>query len=174
LRTQFVLPTIRAVFRSIRRERSASFRVTHYSIQDNHVHLLVEANDRAALLSGVRSLVVRLARRVNRLLMRRGSVWSDRWHGRALSSPRAVRNALVYVLNNFKKHHRTSTTALDPYSSAVYFTGFLESPARAPPHALPHEMNELAIRPVSAPETWLLQTGWKRHGLLAMSEYPAN
>ena len=69
------------------------FRVVHYSIQENHVHLIAEAEDTASLASGVRGLMVRIARRVNRLLSRRGRFWADRWHARALEGPRQVRNA---------------------------------------------------------------------------------
>src|SRR5437879_4806944 len=47
---------------------------------------------------------IRVARAVNRALNRRGAVWTDRYHARALTSPRAVRNALVYVLMNRRKH----------------------------------------------------------------------
>src|SRR6185369_12105851 len=98
------------------------FRVVHFSVQENHVHLIVEAEDTKSLSSGVRGLMVRIARRVNRLLRRQGRFWTDRWHGRDLEGPRQVRNALVYVLQNHKKH--ADTAALDPLSSAASFDGF--------------------------------------------------
>ena len=80
---------------ALRQSKRPDFCIAHYSIQDNHVHLLVEADTKAALSSGMRGLMIRLARRVNRLLFRRGRFWADRWHGHALKSPREVRNALV-------------------------------------------------------------------------------
>src|SRR6187402_743403 len=101
LRSQHVAPT---VLRALRASNRESFRIAHYSVQENHLHLLVEARSKAELLSGMRGLMVRIARRVNRLLFRRGTFWADRWHGRALTSPREVRNALVYVINNRAKH----------------------------------------------------------------------
>ena len=58
----------------------------------------------------MRGLAVRMAKRVNRVLFRRGRFWADRWHGRGLKSPREVRNALVYVINNRAKHLATYTT----------------------------------------------------------------
>jgi hypothetical protein len=76
----------------------------------------------------VRGLCIRIARRVNRLLSRRGRFFSDRWHGRALTSPRAVRHALVYVLGNFRKHQPDARALFDVYSSAPYFRGFVECP----------------------------------------------
>jgi hypothetical protein len=89
------------------RLRAASrggFRVTQYSIQSDHIHLVVEAADRLGLSRGVQGLAIRLARGLNRELRRRGKVWGDRYHARELASPRAVRHALVYVLLNHKKH----------------------------------------------------------------------
>ena len=53
---------------------------------------------------GIRGLAIRIARAVNRAWLRRGRVWGDRYHAHSLRSPREVRNALVYVLQNFRKH----------------------------------------------------------------------
>ena len=88
--------TLRAGVRSLRSQQVARlvlgalrdsnrdwFRVVHYSVQDNHVHLIVEAEGRDTLSSGVRRLMVRIARRVNRLLRRRG-----RFRGRSLARSR--------------------------------------------------------------------------------------
>lgn len=81
------------------------FRIVHFSIQDDHLHLVVEAAD-GALSRGVQGLAIRVARHVNALLKTRGSFWGDRFHAFELTSPRAVRNAIVYVLMNVKKHLR--------------------------------------------------------------------
>ena len=70
------------------------FRVLHFSVQWDHVHLVVEASDKRALSAGVRGVAIRLARYVNELVMRKGRFWADRWHGRALTSPRQVRQVL--------------------------------------------------------------------------------
>jgi hypothetical protein len=186
LRTRFVFPTIRGAIAGVRKRRPDSFGVVHFSVQGTHLHLLVEASGAAELASGIRSLVISIARRVNRLLMRRGSVWRDRWHGRALTSPRAVRHCLVYVLGNFRKHAPGHPGILDPYSSAPYFTGFREFPEREPlavdPNVVPRALAPPAPRsattlvsvsaPVSPPRTWLLSHGWRIHGLIALCERP--
>ena len=101
LRTQQVAQT---VLGALRAANTSQFRVAHYSVQENHLHLLVEAEDQHALSSGMRGLMIRIALRVNRLLFRRGRFWADRWHGNPLTSPRQVRNALVYVSKNRHKH----------------------------------------------------------------------
>jgi putative transposase len=137
LRSQHLFPTIRlALLRSARRD-PARFRLLHFSVQHDHVHLLVEASDKRALSSGVRSVAIRVARYVNDLLSRRGPLWGDRWFGRALTSPREVRNALVYVLANHRKHARRPLQAgIDPYSSGAWFDGWANwkpGSERAPP-----------------------------------------
>jgi REP element-mobilizing transposase RayT len=82
------------------------FRVCHYSIQRDHVHLVVEAAGKEALGRGMKSVGIRLARAVNRVFGRRGPVLFGRYHLRVLRTPREVRNALAYVLLNARKHWR--------------------------------------------------------------------
>ena len=137
----------------------ASFRIVHFSVQTNHVHLIVEAHDKESLSRGMRGLNSRLARAVNRVLAVRGRVWRERYHGHALKTPREVRNALVYVLMNAKKHG-VRLTGLDRFSSARWFDGFVEvCPSPSPP-------------PTAAPKTWLGGVGWRLHGILRIDERP--
>ena len=158
LRSTRIFPAVRG---ALARASRGDFRVVEFSVQKDHVHLLVEAHDNRALSSGVRGLAIRVAKAVNRVLGRRGRVWDSRYHARALSTPRAVRHALVYVLMNFRKHGAVGTD-LDPCSSAPWFAGF-----RAPP-----------ATPVSAPpptataRTWLACIGWRKHGLIDAKERP--
>ncbi len=135
---------------------AAGFRVVHYSLQQDHVHLIVEASDRAALSAGMRRLVIRLAKRIDVVARggRRGKVWADRYHRQDLTSPRQVRNTLVYVLQNGWKHGHVRPGALDAYSSADVFTGFSDAISRPPPE------DDFAPRPAS----WLLRIGWLRAG----------
>jgi putative transposase len=149
-------------------ERRRTFRVIHFSIQPNHLHLIVEASSKTALARGMQGLASGLARRVNRKLHRRGALFADRYHGHAMAKPTEVRNAIVYVLKNYEKHpdpipdRGTDPTAgIDPCSSARWFDGWAES---TPPPPQP--------APVAAPHTWLLRAGWKRSGLVHRHERP--
>ena len=148
----------------------------HFSVQWDHVHLIAEASDARALASGIRSLAVRIARSVSQLVSRRGRLWADRWHGRALTSPRAARNALVYVLANFRKHARERIApGVDAFSSALRFDGWRSFALDAPlPRAGPpfHVAMEPYIA-VSEAETWLARVGWRRRGLIGVDEAPA-
>jgi REP element-mobilizing transposase RayT len=181
LRSQFVFPTIQLALLRATRRASEQFRVVHFSVQHNHVHLLVEASDRRALSSGVSGLAIRIARYVNDLLSRRGRFWAERWHGRALNTPLEMRQAIVYVLMNARKHARVPLRAgVDPCSSARWFDGWRDFPAEsgvAPPFFEPRrwrdsDPNEQPTCDDFASRTWLCRVGWRRHGLIAMSEMP--
>jgi putative transposase len=168
LRARAALPTLRGkvVFGAVREgivaASSDGFRVVHFSVQADHVHLMVEAADTQALALGTRGLAVRLARAINRAVARRGPVWGDRYHARALRTPREVRHGLVYVMMNFRKHRPWDRSVIDPCSSAWWFDGF-----RSPPPATRERS------PVCRPRTWLGSVGWRRHGLVYTSERPA-
>src|SRR5262245_492624 len=96
---------VREVEASFRKACSRSgFRLVHYSIQDDHAHLIVESDDRERLACGMKSIAARFARAVNRVLKRSGPVLADRYHHRVLGTPRQVRNALAYVLLNARRH----------------------------------------------------------------------
>lgn len=146
-----------------------SFRVVHYSIQGNHVHMLVEAAGKEALACGMKSIAARFAHAVNRVFSRRGPVLAERFHHRVLRTPREVRNTLAYVLLNVRKHWREQRgqappVRLDEASSGRWFTGW----KRRPPDAGSLE----GPRDVAAPHSWLLVKGWRRHGLVDPEEVP--
>ena len=122
-------------------------RIVHYSVQGNHLHLLVEADDRASLARAMQALAIRVAKALNRLFARAGQVWADRYHAHVLRTQREAANALRYVLGNFARHARTwgdrARPFADPFSS-VRFLGLASTGA-----------------PVAAPRTWLLRIGWR-------------
>ena len=82
------------------------FRVTHFSVQGNHVHLVVEAGSGRALTGGMKALAIRLAKGMNKLMGGRGPVLEDRHHAHVLRTPAEVRRALAYVAGNFASHAR--------------------------------------------------------------------
>src|SRR6478752_5525505 len=93
------------------------FRLVHYSVQGNHVHLLVEAEDEKALGRGMKGLGVRVAKGLNRVMRRHGKVLDDRYHGHILRTPTEVRRAREYLLQNARRHY--GMTVADPYTSTV-------------------------------------------------------
>lgn len=136
------------------------FRVVHYGALSNHVHLVCEAEDGRALSRGLKGLAVRLARALNRVWKRRGALLADRYHARALATPREVRNVLAYVLNNARRHGLDVRGLLDPCSSAVLFDGWREVHSGS------------ATTWLARARTWLLAIGWRRHGPISVHERP--
>jgi REP-associated tyrosine transposase len=139
-RAQVVEDALRAA-----RERFG-VRIVHYSIQGNHLHLIVEAAGPEALSRALQGLATRLARRLNALSGRRGAVFADRYHARPLKTPREARHAVRYVLTNYRHHalEHLPPGWTDPLASARF--------TQAPP-------SEDA--PVVAPSVWLLRVGWR-------------
>jgi hypothetical protein len=122
LRSERSFAVVDAALRGIRARRD--FRAVHFSVQGNHLHLIVEADGPGAFAAGMKALVPRLARGLNRLMGRRGEVFADRCHVHVLGTPAEVRNALRYVLGNHAAHalawgERIRETWVDPFSSAA-------------------------------------------------------
>jgi REP element-mobilizing transposase RayT len=149
--------------------RGPAFRVCHFNLLSNHLHLLVEAAGREALARGMQGLAVRLARGLNRVLGRKGRLFAERFHARALRSPREVRTALRYVLLNARHHVavRLDRRWIDPYSSAAWFDGWRYAISADEPW-----LKDLLAEPcpTASAATWLLSEGWRRNGLLEFDE----
>ena len=149
------------------------FRVVHYSIQDNHAHFLVEADDKTTLANGMKSLGARFARCVNRVCGRSGRVLATRFHHVVKRTPTEVRRALAYVLLNVRKHFRERRgrkppVVLDGASSGLWFDGWK---GRSPPP--PGRYADQYRRcEVAEARTWLLSKGWRRVGLIDPAEVP--
>jgi REP element-mobilizing transposase RayT len=150
--------------------KRVGFAVVHYSVQSNHLHLLIEADGNRSLSRGIQSLTVRLARNLNKVLGRSGTVFADRYHLHLLATPREVHHALAYVLNNSRRHAHQQGFALakdfvDPISSAFTFDGWAN---------FPREPNTYGFTPpnLPRPNTWLMKKGWKKHGLLSIQRIP--
>lgn len=132
--------------RSLRRiqtcfERSRGLfgtRLVEFSVQGNHLHLILEADDNLALSRAVQGLCIRIARALNAMMERKGKVFGDHYHAHLLRSPAELVNAIAYVLGNAHRHFGRGSR--DPYSSAV-------------PSARPA---------LAEPRGWLLRTGWTR------------
>ncbi|MGN6105606.1 MAG: transposase [Kofleriaceae bacterium] len=143
--------------------RRPDFRIVHLSIQGNHVHLIAEAEHKLALARGMQGFEISAAKHINAMTGRRGAVFPDHYHARPLTSPRAVRHCLAYVLNNWRRHREdraphTRTWQIDPFSSAISFPSWRELDGGR--FARPSTYQPLRVSP---PPTWLLSTGWSRH-----------
>jgi REP element-mobilizing transposase RayT len=157
------------------------FRIVQMSIQRNHVHLMVEADHKEALSRGMQGFSISAAKRVNATITERtgvrrsGRVVADRFHARPLTSPRAVRHALAYLLNNWRHHGEdrvgvARTWKADPFSSGPVFAGWQE--LESSPFLWPLRPTYLPLI-VFRPRTWLLAKGWQAHyPLISTHEVP--
>src|SRR3954467_1035274 len=147
------------------------FRIVHISLQRSHVHLLVEAEHKAALARGMQGFLISAARHINTTLgngkrRRCGKVFADRYHLTVITTPTQARHAIGYVLGNWRHHGEDqaglpSTWLVDPFSSGISFPDWAELEGkewRRPPR------ETYDPRMVRRPQTWLLQEGWKVGG----------
>jgi REP element-mobilizing transposase RayT len=144
LRVREDVPSLRSSrrFSAIRRSFKAlqakhSLRLVKFSVLGDHLHLIVEADDGQALSRGMQGLCIRLAKALNKVLARKGSLFDDHYHSHLLATPREVAHALAYVRTNAQRHF--GVPGLDYYSSDHI------------------EWRDLLAAPVS----WLLGVGWK-------------
>ncbi|MBX3158779.1 MAG: transposase [Deltaproteobacteria bacterium] len=149
----------RRIYQAIRRAVAKTwgrveYRIVHLSIQHNHLHLLVEASSKETLALGMQSFATCAAKAINKALERAGKVFAHRYHATAVTSPRQTRNALAYILCNWRHHGEARGTRvhLDRFSSAISFDRWSTGGYR-----LPDQHDPLPVRPA---ETWLLRIGW--------------
>ncbi len=99
------------------------FPLIHFSVQGNHVHMIVQAPDPQSLGRAMKGLEARMARGLNEVMGRRGTVFADRYHAHLLRSPREATHAVRYVLGNWGIHARREgcpmPRGVDPYCSAA-------------------------------------------------------
>jgi REP-associated tyrosine transposase len=175
----------RALYKAVReatitaalRER---IRIVHISIQRNHVHMLVEAENGLALARGMQGFMISASRHVNTTLAtggrrRRGAVFADRYHLEVITSPTRAHHALNYVLNNWRKHREdqqgiASTWLVDPYSSGIQFPGWQELEGKDFMWPVRETYDPLMVR---RPRSWILREGWKLTGTISARDVPS-
>jgi putative transposase len=135
LRSSRRFAAIRRAFKAL--QAKPSLRLVKFSVLGNHLHLIVEADDSVALSRGMQGLNTRVAKALNKVLGREGTLFADHYHSHLLRTPAEVANALAYVRTNALKHY--GQIGLDYFSSD---------------HA---DWRAL----LSVPVTWLLEFGWK-------------
>jgi len=143
--------------------------IVEYSIQKDHLHLLVEAADRVKLARGMQLLFSRIAFAVNRVSRRTGRLFRDRHHRHVLTKPTEVRKALLYVLQNGRKHRLQNGDQswavlqwLDKCSSVGWFDGWDNQM-----HPPSEKLAKIRAGPSprgAKPTTWLLRKGWRQRG----------
>jgi REP element-mobilizing transposase RayT len=158
------------------------FRIVHVSLQSTHVHLIVEAADKAALARGMQGFQISAAKHLNAAISkgrpgprRSGSVFPDRYHAEIITSPTQARHTLSYVMNNWRKHDEDRKPAtegwkIDWFSTAAMFPGWKEYGDEVFLWRGPPTYDPLVVY---QPKTWLLREGWKKVGPISCHETPS-
>ena len=167
----------RATYKAVREAtlttaRREDFRIVHLSIQRNHLHLLVEADHKGALASGMQGFQISAAKHLNAAISetrpdrRRGPVFPDRYHAEIITTPTQARHALSYVINNWRKHREDRfepmrSWKIDWFSTAVMFPGWAEYGDQPFLWRGPATYDPLVVY---QPRSWLLREGYLRGG----------
>lgn len=113
LKTKGVLALLR---RSILNARKQGLRVIHFSLEYDHVHLLIEADNNRTLGKGMQAFGVTLSKAINRARKLKGTVYKHRYHFRKITSSRELKNVLNYIFTNGVKH-QTAKSIVNPFNS---------------------------------------------------------
>jgi len=156
------------------------FRIVHISLQRSHVHMLVEADHKAALARGMQGFLISAARNINTALgdgarRRRGKVFADRYHAEVITTPTRARHTIGYVLSNWRRHREdqqgpASTWLVDPFSSGILFPDWVELQDKAVMWPIRETYDPMMVR---RPRSWLLAEGWKLAGSISAREVPS-
>ena len=109
---------LKSLHRAIMRGRLKGLKIIHYTLEYNHVHILVEAKNNRVLHQGMQSFGITLSKAINRFKKAKGTVYKHRYHFRQISSLRDLRNVVKYILNNGVKH-RSTKSIVSFYNSAI-------------------------------------------------------
>jgi REP element-mobilizing transposase RayT len=161
LRTQRIYGALMRIFA---RASEKGFRLLHFSVQANHLHMIVEASHEGRLGQGMKRLLSRIAMTINAIARRSGRVFRDRYFRQDILTCTHFRNLLVYVLFNARKHDTTRDwkNGIDRYSSTVWFRDWAEGGGPPPPTEASLAEDGPSI--VAEPQSWVAKTGWKLHG----------
>jgi REP element-mobilizing transposase RayT len=161
-------PTRRIIQAIFAKESRKGFRLVHYSIRKDHLHLICEADSTLAVSRGIQRIASRIARALNQYFDRKGRFFADRFHSHVIKTPRAMRHVLSYVMLNAHKDEAKQGKTLrgpDAFTSWEYFDGW-----RAPQYQRRAHGPRPRDAPVTPATSWLLRKGWRRHGLIHLDE----
>jgi REP element-mobilizing transposase RayT len=178
LRTRDMFMAVREA--AIMTFHNRSCRIVHLSIQEGHLHLLVEADDAAALSRGMQGFEISAAKHINAAATarwgkkRKGKVFADRYHAEIITCPTQAHHTLSYVLNNWRKHREdraafTTSWKVDPFSTGASFAGWIERADAVVGWKTRETYNGM---PTYLPKTWLLRVGWELGGPISYYDLP--
>jgi hypothetical protein len=143
--------------------KALGLRVVHYTVEWDHIHMLLECSNNKALSQGMKSLGASFGRAIRKFAGGKGRVFKERFHMRVLKTPTEVRNAMAYVLTNTSKHHKMAPGPT-PYSSGMYFSEWKKLLGRRAGPNLREFVPLTSKLPefLCEPKSWLAREGWRK------------
>ncbi|MGZ3789003.1 MAG: hypothetical protein ACXVLQ_10790 [Bacteriovorax sp.] len=115
--------TLKVLHHAIKKARLLGLRILHYTLEYDHVHLLVETDNKKILGRGMQSFGICFSKGINKIKQTSGRVFKTRYHFRRLETPTECKNALNYILGNTIKH-KHSSSIISPYNSLAFINDF--------------------------------------------------
>ena len=116
--------TLKLLWHAIKKARLKGLKIIHYTLEFDHIHLLVEADNKAIVGTGMQSFGISLSKGINKIKGLSGQVFKTRYHFRKLKTPTEVKNVIHYILGNSIKHK--SSSFINQYNSLVRVDSFKE------------------------------------------------
>jgi putative transposase len=146
---------LKAFQNNLRRAKKFELHVLHYTVQFDHIHLMVETPDNDKLSRGMKSLAGRLGRLYSQGT---GKAFKGRYHLHQLSTPTETKRVYRYIFFNSAKH---GGYLQDDFCSAEHFDGWEHFGAVDDPDVPPEPVNPFPDY-LSKPQSWLAKVGWTR------------
>ncbi len=149
--------------RCLKKAKDRGLRVIHFSLESNHLHLLIECRDNKTLSLGMKSLGASLGKAIRKFAGGKGAVFKGRYHLHILKTPTEARNGMAYVLLNRAKHWK-SIAFVDRYSSGAYFTDWRKLLGRdiGPILSARRGLRKAPPDYLSEAQSWLAREGWRK------------
>jgi REP element-mobilizing transposase RayT len=155
--------TLKAFKNAVKEAKRFALHVVHYSIQNDHIHMIVEAKDNESLARGMMSLKGRFGKIIRGAMGGHGPVFKGRFHVEVLRSPTRMKYALEYVLLNTAKHMKFFEHVAE-YSSGWAFKDWRKLLGRRYSEFIHDQLKLYAreLEELSSPQSWLAREGWMR------------
>lgn len=157
-------PEMHEKFKSgLRKAKALGLRVIHYTVERNHIHMMIECSNNSSLSRGMKSLGASFGRAIRAFAGGKGPVFKERFHMRVVKTPMEVRNVIAYVLTNTSKHHKMAPGPT-PYSSGMYFSEWKKLLGRRAGPVLREFVPITTDLPefLCEPKSWLAREGWRK------------
>lgn len=134
--------------------------VIHFSLLNNHIHMIVEAKNNLGLSRGMKSLNCRLGKAIRRDSGGQGATLAGRFHLHVLKTPTEMKHALEYVLLNKAKHQKF-IEHIDDFSSGYSFQDWKRLIGTRFQGLIASQI-DFRDEGLSPPRSWLCRVGWTR------------